>query len=166
MYCECMQLACMSDLWALLHSHHPDDFATYTSLQAVASSLEEGNYIVSLDDITIPAIQPLREVFNFKDPYMGVVPIRQDLIDVMQLSDLALKMEVLHDIVSATSRMTVNAWRKLEGLQYNVNLMEFLMQDFTRVYLQSINNTHCDDPLERRRKCSLLMDVLADRISE
>ena len=151
----------MTDIWTFLNSYFPEESATYKSLQAVLSTLEEGNHLLSLDDLTIPAIQPLKPIFDYADPYtMGVAPSHQV---VNELAELASKMEALRNIVSGTSRMTINAWRKLAKLQYNVNLMEFFTQDFTRIYLQSINNVHCDNPLERQRKCSLLMTVLADR---
>lgn len=154
----------MSDLWALLDSHYPDETATYKSLQTTVTSLEDGDRVLPLDDLMIPAIQPLRSLFHFTDSHMmGAAPVRQDLVVVKDFIELATKMELLRDVVSGTSKMTVNAWKKLESLQYNANLMEFFTQDFTRVYLQSIN-VHSDDPLERRRRCGLLMTALVDRV--
>ena len=147
----------MSDLWTLLNSNFPNEVAIYRSLQAALSSLEDGKLTFPKKEITIPAIQPLKALFSSTDQYT-------DQNRVMELTELVSKMDALHGIVSNTSQMTFNAWWKLEKLQYNVNLMEFFTQDFTRIYLQSINSGHCDDPLERQRRCNLLMDVLIDRL--
>ncbi len=157
----------MADLWQLLRTQHPEDMATYESLHGILSSLEQGCTTLPLDDLVIPAIQPLREFFHFSDPSVpGPSPpltMRQDLAAVRDFSDLASKMDSLRDIVSGAARMTENAWHKLHHLQYNFNLVEFFSQDFTRVYLQSMNVVS-DDPMERRRRCALLMDALIDRV--
>ena len=155
----------MADLWALLGTHYTEDMETYKSLLGVVSALEEGSPVLSPDDLVIPAIQPLRDLFHFTDPCApgNSPPMRQDLVVVREFSDLASRMDWLRDIVSGTSRMTVNAWKKLQSLQYNFSLVEFFSQDFTRVYLQTMNVVS-DDPMERRRRCGLLMDALIDRV--
>ena len=155
----------MADLWQLLRSQYPDDMKTFKTLQDVVASLEEGHPVLSPDDLVIPAIQPLRDIFHFTDPVApGHTPaVRQDLAVVREFSDVASKMDTLRDIVSGTAKLTTNAWKKLQHLQYNFNLVEFFSQDFTRVYLQSMNVV-ADDPMERKRRCALLMDALIDRV--
>ena len=56
-------------------------------------------------------------------------PVRQDHKDVMELIEKTSKMDALHIVVSNTSQMAANAWRRLYKLQYNVNLLEFFTQD-------------------------------------
>lgn len=154
----------MSEVWDLLNSHFPDETATYQTLQATIASIDRGDTAFSLDHLTIPPIQQLKSVFHFTEQNMvGFPPIHPDHSIVGELTSLAAGHEALRLIVANTANFTFNAWKSLEELQYNVNLMEFLMQDFTRVYLQSIN-VHSDSPLERRRRFGLLMDALVDRV--
>ena len=93
----------------------------------------------------------------------GFSPNRQDCSIVGEFLNTTSGFGALRVIISNTAQFTVNAWKKLRDLKYNVTLMEFLMQDFTRIYLQSLN-VHNDDPLERRRRLGLLMDALVDRV--
>ena len=126
------------------------------------SSLEGGEQLLALTDLMVPTIQPLKAIFCTNNSCEDAGLQVQDV--VKELTELASKMDALHGIMSSTSQMTENAWAKLQKLQYDVNLMKFFTQDFTCIYLQTIDNEHCDDPLETQRKCNLLMGIIADRM--
>ncbi len=154
----------MSDLWSLLENHFPREAATYKTLKETLASIDQGKAFLSTDHLVIPPIQHLKPIFHFNDQSMiGFAPVRHDHSVVGEYTDMTTALEFMHTIVSGSVQFTVNAWKQLEGLQYNVTLMEFLTQDYTRVYLQSIN-VHSDDPMERRRRFGLLMDALIDRV--
>lgn len=154
----------MTEVWDLLRQHYPDELATYKALQSTVTSIDQGQVVLPPDSLTIPPIQHLKPAFHFTEQNMaGFLPIQQDHSIVGEFTSTAAAMDALRGVVAGTASFVGNAWRRLEGLQYNVNLMEFLMQDFTRVYLQAIN-VQSDSPLERRRRFGLLMDALVDRI--
>lgn len=133
-------------------------------LQSTITAIDQGEAVLSQENLTIPPIQHLKAVFHFTEQNMvGFAPFHREYSIMGEFLDMTMGMEVLRTIIANSVAFTVNAWRKLEGLQYNVNLMEFLTQDFTRVYLQAIN-VQSDDPLERRRRFGLLMDALIDRV--
>ena len=154
----------MSEVWDLLNSHFPEEMATYKGLQSTISAIDQGQMVLPHEHLTIPPIQHLKPVFNFTEQKMsGFSPNRQDCSIVGEFLNTTSGFGALRVIISNTAQFTVNAWKKLRDLKYNVTLMEFLMQDFTRIYLQSLN-VHNDDPLERRRRLGLLMDALVDRV--
>lgn len=154
----------MTEVWDLLKTHYPDELATYKTLQSTITAIDQGQSVLPPESLTIPPIQHLKSIFHFTEQNMPAFPpTHQDHSIVGEFMCTAMAMDTLRSIVKGTANFTVNAWRKLESLQYNVNLMEFLMQDFTRVYLQSIN-VQSDDPIERRRRFGMLMDALLDRI--
>ena len=156
----------MSNFWTLLNSNFPNKIAIYTSLKAVLSSLEEGEISFPKKEITVPAIQPLKSLFSSTDQCTDqcIAPVRQDQKDVMELIEKTSKMDALHIIVSNTSQMAANAWRRLYKLHYNVNLLEFFTQDFICIYLQLIDSKRCDDPLERQGRCSSLIDHIVNQM--
>lgn len=160
-----VQLKEMSEVWSLLDSHFPEEAATYKTLQATIAAVDQGETVLTREHLTIPPIQQLKAVFHFTEQSMGgfAPPAHQDRSIVGEYMSLAAGLEALRVLVASTTQFTLNAWRTLQGLQYNANLMEFLMQDFTRVYLQAIS-VHSDSPLERRRRLGLLMDALIDRV--
>lgn len=159
-----LQLGEMSEVWDILNTHFPNEAALYKTLQSTVAAIDQGETALSLEHLTIPPIQQLKSVFHFTEQNMvGFPPVHLDHSIVGEFTSLAAARECLRLIVANTATFTLNAWRSLENLQYNVNLMEFLMQDFTRVYLESIN-VHSDSPLERRRRFGLLMDALIDRV--
>ena len=154
----------MSEVWELLGSHYPEELATYKTLQGVVASIDRGEEVLPHHQLIIPPIQHLRAVFHFSEQSMvGFAPVQQDHSIVGEYASVTTGLDALKQIVAHTASFTVNAWKTLERLQYNVKLMEFFTQDFTRVYLQAIN-VQSDDPLERRRRFGLLMDALIDRV--
>ncbi len=154
----------MSDVWELLGSHYPDEVSTYKTLQGVVTSIDQGEEVIAPEKLVIPPIQHLKAVFHFSEQNMvGFVPVHQDYSIVGEYTSITTGLNALRSIVAHTTSFTVNGWRTLEGLQYNVKLVEFLTQDFTRVYLQAIN-VQSEDPLERRRRFGLLVDALIDRV--
>ena len=154
----------MTEVWKLLNSQFPDEAATYKDLQGIFATLNTGEAVLSYDHLAIPPIQHLKAIFNFTEQNMiGFGSAHPDHSVVGEYTNVTSGLASLRDIVAHTASFTVNAWKHLEGLQYNVNLMEFLMQDFTRVYLQAIN-VNSDSPMERRRRFGLLMDALMDRV--
>lgn len=159
-----VQLADMTEVWELLNSHFPEEAATYKDLQGIIATLDTGEAELAYEHLAIPPIQHLKAVFNFTEQSTVVFgSAHPDHSIVGEYTSVTSGLASLRDIEAHMVSFTVNAWRHLEGLQYNVNLMEFLMQDFTRVYLQAIN-VHSDSPLERRRRFGLLMDALVDRV--
>ena len=128
------------------------------------ASIDKGEEVLAPEKLIIPPIQHLKPVFHFSEQNMvGFIPVHYDYSIVGEYTSIATGLHALRQIVAHTAGFTINAWRTLEGLQYNIKLMEFLMQDFTRAYLQSMN-VQSDDPLERRRRFGLLMDALIDRV--
>lgn len=158
-----LQLSGMTEVWELLSTHYSDELSTYKTLQSTVASIDRGEMVLPPEALTIPPIQQLKPVFHFSD-HASFSHLGQDPAGIVgEFMTFAAAMESLRSIVAGTAGFTLNAWRCLEGLEYNVNLVEFLMQDFTRVYLQAIN-VQSDDPLERRRRFGLLMDALIDRV--
>jgi hypothetical protein len=154
----------MSEVWGLLKSHYSAEAALYKTLQATIATIDKGDPALSLEHLTIPPIQQLKSVFHYTEQNLiSFPPVPMEHSIIGDFTSLAAGHESLRLIIANTAAFTYNSWRILEGLQYNVNLIEFLTQDFTRVYLQSIN-VHSDSPLERRRRLGLLMDALIDRV--
>lgn len=158
------QLTSMSEVWDLLGSHYPEEFATYKILQCTVTSIDQGETVLPVEQLTIPPIQHLKHVFHFTEQNMaGFVPVHPDHSIVGELMDTSKSLEALRTVVANTTSFTLNAWKSLQSLQYNAHLMEFFTQDFTRIYLQAIG-VQSDDPLERRRRFGLLMEALVDRV--
>ena len=154
----------MTEVWDLLKTHYAEELAAYRELQSSITAIDQGQGVLPPGTLTIPPIQHLKPVFHFTETNMvGFPPSQQDRSIVGEFTNIAMAMEQLRAIVAGTATFAVNAYKNLEGLEYNVNLMEFLTQDFTRVYLQAIG-VQSDDPLERRRRFGLLMEALVDRI--
>ena len=93
----------------------------------------------------------------------GFVPITEDRSLVGEYSSLTCGLDGIHTIVANVARFSFNARRKLDGLRYDASLMDFFMQDTTRLYLQSIN-VHVDSPIERRRRFGVLLNALVERV--
>ena len=159
------QVAGMTNTWQLLHSTFPEAAHTHRQLQDILTSLSQGVSLYSTDQITVPAIQHLKTAFHFEEPCLpGYAAPSEDQTLLGQHSNLLLGLDGIHTIVKHASRFSYNARKKLEPLQYNVNLMDFFSQDFARGYLHAIGVT-ADDQFERRRRFVILLSALVDRVT-
>ena len=154
----------MSQTWQLFRSVFPEASHTHKQLQDILSSLGHGVSVYSTDDVAIPAIQHLRTAFHFEEPALpGHASSAEDHTLLGQHANLLAGLDGIHSIIKHASRFSYNARKRLESLQYNVKLMDFFGQDFTRSYMHSIGVTQ-DDHSERRRRFDVLLSALADRV--
>lgn len=154
----------MGQTWQLFRSVFPEASHTHKQLQDILTSLSQGVSIYATDQIAIPAVQHLRTAFHFEEPSLpGHAPSTEDHTLLGQHTNLLVGLDGIHTIIQHASRFSYNARKRLEVLQYNVKLMDFFTQDFTRSYMHSMGVTS-DDQLERRRRFNILLSALADRM--
>lgn len=155
----------MSEVWDLLNQHFSEAASTYKDLMSVIGNIKSGVAMYSTEQLTIPAIQHLKAVFHFSEqPIPGFPIAEEDLSLLGEYSSLCTGLDGVRAIVANTSFFSYNARRRLDGLRYDANLMDFFMQDTIRLYLQSIS-VHVDDPVERRRRFGVLLDALVMRVN-
>lgn len=154
----------LSQTWQVLHSTFPESTQTFKQLQDILTRLSQGVSMYATDQISIPAIQHLKTAFHFEEPSLpGHASSAEDHSLLGQHTNLLVGLDGIHTIIKHASRFSYNARKRLEPLPYNVKLMDFFAQDFTRSYLHSINVT-ADDHLERRRRFDVLLSALVERV--
>lgn len=159
-----VQVSNMSQTWQLLCSVFPDASHTHKQLQDILTSLSQGVSMYNSDQISIPAIQHLRTVFHFEEPSLpGHIHSTEDHTLLGQHTNLLVGLDGIHSIIKHASRFSYNARKRLEPHQYNVKLMDFFSQDFTKSYMNAIG-VKSDDHLERRRRFDVLLSALVDRV--
>ena len=155
----------MTDVWDLLTQHFPDAISTHKDLMGVIGNIKNGVAMYSTDQLTIPAIQHLKAVYHFSElPIPGFPIAEEDLSLVGDYSSLCTGLDGVRTIVANTALFTYNTRKRLDGLRYDANLMDFFIQDTIRLYLQSIS-VHVDDPIERRRRFGVLLEALVTRVN-
>ena len=155
----------MTEVWNLLTQHFPDAAATHKDLLGLIANIKNGVAMYSTDQLTIPAIQHLKAVFHFSEqPIPGFPIAEEDLSLLGEYSSLCTGLDGIRTIVANTALFSYNTRRRLDGLCYDANLMDFFMQDTIRLYLQSIS-VHVDDPIERRRRFGVLLEALVMRVN-
>lgn len=159
-----LQVLRLSQTWQLLRLAFPETTQTLKQLQDILTRLSQGVAMYATDQIAIPAIQHLKTAFHFEEPSLpGHASSAEDRSLVGQHTNLLVGLDGIHTIIKHASRFSYNARKRLESLQYNVKLMDFFTQDFTRGYLNSIGVT-ADDHLERRRRFDVLLSALVERV--
>lgn len=155
----------MTEVWDLLNQHFPDAASSHRDLLSMIDNIKNGVAMYSTEQLTIPAIQHLKAVFHFSElPIAGFPIAEEDLSLVGEYSSLCTGLDGVRTIVANASLFSYNARRRLDGLRYDANLVDFFMQDTIRLYLQSIS-VHVDDPTERRRRFNVLLDALVMRVN-
>ena len=153
----------MTQTWQLFRSVFPETSHTHQQLHDILTSLSQGVAIYATDQIAIPAIQHLRTAFHFEEPsLLGHTSSAEDHTLLGQHTNLLVGLDGIHTIIQHASRFSYNARKRLESLQYNVKLMDFFTQDFTRSYMHSMG-VMSDDHMERRRRFDVLLSALVDR---
>lgn len=154
----------MTDVWDLLAQHFPESASCHRDLMGMISNIKDGVAMYSTEQLTIPAIQHLKAVFHFSEqPVPGFPTTEEDLSLLGEYSSLCTGLDGIRTIVANTALFSYNTRKRLDGLRYDANLMDFFMQDTIRLYLQSIN-VHVDDPIERRRRFGVLLEALVTRV--
>ena len=159
------QVSGMSEVWELLSAHFPTAASTHKDLMSFIANIKNGVSMYSTDQLTIPAIQHLKSVYHFSElPIPGFPIAEEDMSLLGEYSSMCTGLDGVRTIVSNTATFSYNSRRRLDGLRYDANLMDFFMQDTIRLYLQSIS-VHVDDPIERRRRFGVLLDALVMRVN-
>ena len=158
------QVTDMTGVWAVLHAHFPNTASTYKELQGFISGLSDDVAMYDISQLSVPAIQHLKTAFHYEEQSIpGFAPVREDRSLVGEYSSLLTGLDGVRTIVSHCSQFCYNSRRRLDKHQYDATLMDFLMQDYTRVYLQEMG-VSADGQLERRRRFGVLLDALVDRV--
>lgn len=153
----------MSDVWSLLHAHFPEVALVFDSeLKPMIDAFAEGT--VALDPIhwTIPPVHHLKAVYHYDEPWVRGYPL-EDRSLVGDYVNLSQGMYGLHTIIQHCARFHNNAHKMLSDYNYNAVLFDFFLQDCSRSYMQQMG-VNSDDPVERRRRCSQFLDILAKRV--
>ena len=154
----------MTGVWGLLHAHFSNTASKYKELQGFMSGLSDNVAMYDVNQLSIPAIQHLKTAFHYEEQSIpGFAPVREDRSLLGEYSSLLTGLDGIRTVVSHCSQFCYNARRRLDRHQYDATFMDFLMQDYTRTYLQQMG-VSADSQLERRRRFGVLLDALVDRV--
>ncbi len=154
----------MTSTWEILGARFPDASTKYKELHSIISALMDGVSMFSTDQLSVPAIQHLKTVYYYEDPTLpGYAPPIQDRSLLGEFSSLLKGLDGIHTILEHTSQYCYNAWKRLSSHKYDATLMDFLLQDYTRTYLQHMG-VSSDENIERRRRFGVLLNALVDRV--
>ena len=158
------QVVGMTPMWDLLGSRFPETAKKHKELLNIIASLMDGISMFATEQLTVPAIQHLKTVYFYEDPAMpGYAPPIEDHSLLGEYSSLLKGLDGIHTIVANTSQYCYNTWKRLSPRQYDATLMDFLLQDYTRTYLQHMG-VSADNAVERRRRFGVLLDALVERV--
>lgn len=151
----------LKETWAMLRSHYSDTASSYDSeLGSMIAALNNGASVYAIDQLTIPAVQHLSGVFKLDDDQS---PASTDLVGIVdEFTRHATGLSSIRDIVAHTADISYNAKLRLDSYPYNTVLFDFFMQDNVRVHLQQMG-TSSDDPLERYRRFSIVLDAVISK---
>ena len=155
-----MQVSDLTRTWELLKSHFSDAYDIYhDQLKGMISALMQGASVYSIEDLTIPAIQHLRKLYNEETTTTsgGVQCVLEDF------TTRVTGLDGLRNIIRHTSDLSANARKRLSSYSFDTLLFDFFMQDVARMHLQNMG-TFSDDPLERYRRFNIVLDSIFHKI--
>ena len=132
-----------------------------SELKPLINAFAEGGDTLDHAHWTIPPVHHLKAVFHYDEPWVKGYP-QEDKSLVGDYVNLARGLHGLHTIVSHCAQFHDNAYKILDGYNYNAILSDFFVQDCSRSYMQNMGVT-CDDPTERRRRCGQFLDTFVKR---